>query len=150
MRFDTWKNQMIEKGIESATIKDDSPRGCKTVCVGQVKPGDEVLMADRFEILTDEDGENREYCKRVCEELESAEDLMEYINEKALDIVYICNQDKSYKAARIAVTLGGPNVYIDTEKRSVCLYWWGKEASYLIDSDKCDEIDELFEELWNC
>ena len=100
--------------------------------------------------MKNENQENFEYCKRIAEEIEQAPDLVEWINENALDIVYICNQDKSYKAARIAVTLGGPSVYIETEKQSVCLYWWGETASYYLDIDKCNELDELLEELWNC
>lgn len=100
--------------------------------------------------MTDNQKENFEYCKRIAEEVESCEDLAEYFNESALDVVYIVNQDKSYKAVRVAITLGGPNVYIDTEKRAVCLYWWGDEASYLLDDSILDQIDELFEELWNC
>ena len=93
--------------------------------------------------------ENFEYCKRVCEELETAEDLIDYINEQALDTVYIINQDKSYKAVRVAVTLGGPNVYLDTEKGAVCLYWWGEEAQYPMKPETIEQIDAIFEEIWN-
>ena len=93
--------------------------------------------------------ENFDYCKGIAEELENAPDLIDYINEHALDVVYICNQDKSYKAVRFAVTLGGPNVWIDTEEKAVCLYWWGETAKYLLDPDIVEQIDELFCEVWN-
>ena len=82
---------------------------------------------------------------------ESAEPvtLWEYF-EDALDIEYRCGGKKEYRSVRIMVTCGGPNIYIDTAKKAVQLYWWTEYAEYPIDSDVCDEIDSIFEECFNC
>ena len=67
----------------------------------------------------------------------------------ALDIRYLVTSQKDYIGARVLVAFGGPNIWIDTESKTVEGYWWGTErfAKYSEDSM---EIDEALEELWNC
>ena len=36
------------------SVKDDSPRGCKTVSNSEVKPGDKVIYNNRFTLVIDE------------------------------------------------------------------------------------------------
>ena len=105
--------------------------------------------------------ENREYCKRIAAELESIyngnelnEDgetisLYDYFAD-VLDFEYTINSDKSYKSVKIYVTLGGPNVWIDTSDSEVHLAWGTDRESYPIDWDLRDEIDAIFEEYYNC
>lgn len=122
-------------------------------------------------------GENREYCKRIAEELEA------YVagrmwrdaetgEEKELDFEAANNDDEQlsvsdyladvldyeitidsrleYKSAKIWVTLGGPNVWIDTADKAVKLAWGTDRAEYALDWDTCDEIDEYMQELYTC
>ena len=65
--------------------------------------------------------------------------------ENALDVDYIVNSSKEYKACRIMVACGGPNIYINTWERKVELYWWLESGSFYISSDACDAIDEWAE-----
>lgn len=67
-----------------------------------------------------------------------------------LDIDWILNSDREYKACRILVAFGGPNIYIDTLFGYVELYWWNETARYKIHSDVLSEIDAWAEELWSC
>ena len=70
--------------------------------------------------------------------------------ESALDFDYVINCNREYKAARILVAFGGPNIYVDTLSGQVELYWWGDKASYPLTNDACAMIDEAMEELYNC
>lgn len=52
------------------SVKDDSPRGCKTVSNSEVKPGDKVIYNNRFTLVIDEpETEEEETTKRTAEEV---------------------------------------------------------------------------------
>lgn len=104
--------------------------------------------------------ENREYCKRIADELEAIaagqavnEDgeetsLCDWVND-ALDFEYTIDSQRQYKAAKIWVTLGGPNVWVDTWARAVCLAWGNDRAEYPISYDTADELDNVMAEIWD-
>lgn len=93
-------------------------------------------------------------CQAVVDECDlEAQSLYDYFSD-CLDIEYrvsgrACDRD-SLRSVRIMVAYGGPTIYIDTASRSVELYWWTDRASYLIDSDVCDQIDDWAAEMWCC
>lgn len=105
--------------------------------------------------------ENREYCKRIVEEIEEyaagkmVDDdgnqlsLYDYLSD-VLDYEFTIDSQKEYKSAKIWVTLGGPNVWIDTAERAVKLAWGTDRAEYLLDWDVCDEIDDIMREIYEC
>lgn len=74
--------------------------------------------------------------------------IYDYFSD-VLDIDYRVNAQKEYVGARLWVTLGGPNICIDTEKSAVCLKWWGDTAERLIDVSTCDAIDDYARELYD-
>ena len=80
--------------------------------------------------------------------IESAS-LYDYFNDY-LDIDYIVDREKKYKAARILVTCGGPTIYIDTCDRQVKLHWWSEHAEADIPMNICDEIDDIFRDFYEC
>ena len=67
-----------------------------------------------------------------------------------LDIDYIANYQKEYKACRVLVACGGPNIYIDTYSGAVELYWCGDRASFPLSRDTIDAVDEWAEDYYNC
>lgn len=69
--------------------------------------------------------------------------------EDVLDIEYRVGSDKQYRSVCIMVACGGPNIYIDTASKRVELYWWNEEAHYLLESNLCDEIDFIFEDMYS-
>lgn len=73
----------------------------------------------------------------------------EYFSD-VYDIEYRIGSDREYRSVKLLVACGGPNIYIDTARRAVLLYWWTDSAEYPISSDACDEIDSAFEEIFEC
>ena len=65
-----------------------------------------------------------------------------------LDIEYIVNSNKEYLGARVLVTFGGPNIWVDTRSNTVEGYWWADNHT----ESFTDELglDECLEELYNC
>lgn len=72
----------------------------------------------------------------------------EYFSD-VYDIEYRVGSYREYRSVKLMVAYGGPNIYIDTARRAVLLYWWTDSAEYPISSDACDEIDSVFEEFFN-
>lgn len=76
-------------------------------------------------------------------------DVYTYFND-ALDIEYIIGGCKDFRGVRIAVAIGGPNVYVDTRRGTIEGYWGSDEAEAWLPSEICDEINEMFEEIYEC
>lgn len=81
------------------------------------------------------------------EQLES-ETLESYFDD-ALDISYIVNGRKEYESVRVWVTVGGPSVYVDTDKGAVVLNWGGTHSEYYLSGNVRDRIDQIFEEQYS-
>ena len=109
------------------------------------------LCGDWTEAEEDADGEIRcahcgeiidpDYCEQVT--------MYDYFND-CFDIEYTINSEGEYKGVRVMVACGGPNIYVDTVRRSVNLYWWTDTASAPLWSDTIEAIDQDFEELYTC
>lgn len=69
--------------------------------------------------------------------------------KNALDIQYIVTGSGEYIAARILVAFGGPNIWINTQTKTVEGYWWGDSAFAPYYDDAMD-IDGACAELWDC
>lgn len=121
--------------------------------------------------------ENRQYCKRVADELEAYTagrmwrdvetgeekemdpetvsgdfeqlSIYDYMAD-VLDFEITIDSRLEYMSAKIWVTLGGPNVWIDTAEKAVKLAWGTDRAEYPVDSDTCEEIDEYMQDLYTC
>lgn len=70
--------------------------------------------------------------------------------EDCYDIEYTCDAQKEYKAVRIMIACGGPNIYVNTRSGDVELYWWTETARYPLAKEVIEEIDGFFEEQFNC
>jgi hypothetical protein len=66
----------------------------------------------------------------------------------ALDIEYIVNSNKEYLGARVLITFGGPNIWIDTRRAMVDGYWWSEKASASFTDNL--GLDDALQELWSC
>lgn len=67
----------------------------------------------------------------------------------ALDIEYRVDSKHDFKTVKVLLAFGGPNIYLDTATRRVELYWWTERGYAEIPSAVCDNIDELFEDIFN-
>ena len=103
--------------------------------------------------------ENREYCKKVAEEIEKYAagnmiddngnklDLYDYLAD-VLDYEFTVNSRREYRSAKIWVTLGGPNVWIDTAGKAVKLAWGSDREEYPLNWDICGGIDEIMQKIY--
>ena len=79
------------RAISTWSVKDDSPRGCKTVSNSEVKPGDKVVYNNRFTLVIDEpETEEEETTKRTTEEITA--DIIEYF-ENNEDLFNDCMEE---------------------------------------------------------
>lgn len=74
---------------------------------------------------------------------QSANDYLQDV----LDIEYIIGADMRYLGARILVTFGGPNIWINTRTNTVEGYWWTEEA-FAGFTDNLG-LDDVLEEQWD-
>lgn len=68
--------------------------------------------------------------------------------EDVLDIEIVCDLQGCYRGARVALGLGGPNVYFNTRKGCVEGYTFGDYAEWHVKSFAVDAIDEYVKGLW--
>ncbi len=81
----------------------------------------------------------RRMCKDIAKDISeppSKQASPEVYMEDVYDIEWITHKDHSYKAARLLVAGGGPNIWVNLLTNTVDGYWWG-------DHCKHDFIDNL-------
>lgn len=72
---------------------------------------------------------------------------LDYLTD-ALDINWILNNDRTYKAARVLVAFGGPNIWVDTNTNTVEGYWWGDYAKASFDDGI--GLDDALAYIYDC
>lgn len=88
---------MAENGISTFSVKDNSPRGCKTVPASMVKVGDKVVIDNYFHLVVDDPAEEipaEAVAMVAVDGLESGLDLGEYgeyLNDYRDTSAYICD-----------------------------------------------------------
>ena len=102
---------------------------------------------DSCETKDDDDGV---YCPN-CDDEAMEEMCISHYLDYNLGVEYrVDGKDVDYiNSVRICVAYGGPNIYIDTGRKSVDLYWWGDDAHAELSNEAVEQINECFEELWN-
>lgn len=66
----------------------------------------------------------------------------------ALDIQYVVSRDRTYRAARILIGYGGPNVWINTQTGQLEVAWGSALEYRELPSEFIDALDEACEEFW--
>lgn len=74
--------------------------------------------------------------------------ILDYLND-VLDIEYTCSATLEYLGAKIYVTLGGPNIWIDTRKGVVEGVWSINRYSLLLPSDVVGGLDFNLNEIFD-
>lgn len=85
--------------------------------------------------------------REAMEENGEAYDLYSYFAD-VLDMEYTVDRSGEYLGAKIYVTLGGPNVWIDTREGYVKGAWGTDREEAWLPSEICDEIDDIFREYY--
>ena len=73
--------------------------------------------------------------------------IYDYISD-SLDVEYTLNSSKELIGVKLWVTLGGPNIYIDTRNGEVVGHWGSDCARAWVPSEICEEITSYFEEIF--
>ena len=92
----------------------------------------------------------RRMCKSIAEDMTEGDRLQanSYMEKNVYDIEWITHQDHSYKAARLLVAGGGPNIWVNLQTNTVDGYWGCDEVNHgFIDNIG---LDEYLEELHAC
>ena len=90
----------------------------------------------------------RRMCKNIAEEISDENNTMKQLEafmDGVYDIEWICHQDKTYKAARLLVAGGGPNIWVNLQTGTVDGYWGCDKVSHgFVDNigldDYCEEM----------
>ena len=77
-----------------------------------------------------------------------AVDVLDYINENALEIEYTLDSRCELIGVTVYVTLGGPTCWIDTRHGEVVCKWGSESGDAWVPSEICDEINEIMRECF--
>ena len=98
----------------------------------------------------------RRMCKNIADSITNPVDNSEHGEQASVaswmdgvyDIEWITHQDKTYKAARLLVAGGGPNIWVNLDTKYVEGYWGGdKVTEPFIDNLG---LDDYLEDLHAC
>ena len=78
----------------------------------------------------------RSMCKNIAEDITAGKEDASKWMEGVYDIEWITHNDHTYKAARLLVAGGGPNIWVNLLGNTVDGYWWG-------DTCKCPFVDNI-------
>lgn len=106
---------------------------------------DEIIHIPDTDELKEGDNSFILPCGCTIEDIDDLESmsLYDYFND-VYDIIYYVDGDKEVRGVRLMVACGGPNIYIDTFRNTIELYWWNEHASIDLYNDICEEITEQF------
>jgi len=68
--------------------------------------------------------------------------------EGVLDIQYLVNSDRTYRAARVCITYGGPTAWIDTRTGMLECAWWSAVESVELPGEFIDALDDALSDLY--
>lgn len=68
--------------------------------------------------------------------------------EDPLDFEYTISSNGEYLGVRVYVTLGGPNVWIDTRRGEIGGAWGTERADRWLPSEIASDIDDIFREYY--
>ena len=87
-------------------------------------------------------------CKNIAEDITAGKEDASKWMEGVYDIEWITHNDHSYKAARLLVAGGGPNIWVNLQTNTVDGYWGGDEVNYGFRDNI--GLDDYLEELHAC
>ena len=125
------------------------------------------VVKERIKTVRDKEGRretSKEQLRRMCKDIadsiseplertdgETGEKRAETASDwmgGVYDIEWITHQDHSYKAARLLVAGGGPNIWVNLHTDTVDGYWWGDHCKHSFDDNI--GLNDYLEELHAC
>lgn len=109
----------------------------------------DTLASDYADSLVETIGENYANGAMFGTNEDTGEELTAYDwLEDVLDIEYIVSSDRKYKGARLLLSYGGPNTWLDTRSGTLTVYWGSETSRRYIRDTFTDALDEALAELW--
>ena len=68
--------------------------------------------------------------------------------EDVLDIQYLVSSQREYLGARLLLSWGGPNTWLDTKTGAITVYWGSDSATVYAPQSFTDALDQALAELW--
>ena len=91
----------------------------------------------------------RRMCKNIAEDITAGKENAHEWMEDVYDIEWITYQDHSYKAARLLVAGGGPNIWVNLQTNTVDGYWASDKVSWgFVDNIGLDDYLEEIYQPW--
>ena len=87
----------------------------------------------------------RRMCKEIAEDITAGREDVHRWMEGVYTIDWITTQDHRYKNAQLLVAGGGPNIWVNTQTKTVDGYWWGDTCKVPFEDNI--GLDEHLEEL---
>ena len=89
----------------------------------------------------------RRMCKNIAEDITAGKEDAHKWMDGVYNIEWITYQDKTYKAARLLVAGGGPNIWVNLQTDTVDGYWGTDKYSHgFVDNIG---LEEVCEEIYN-
>ena len=82
------------------------------------------------------------------EQLEEGYDISDWVGDSALDIVYRVDSSGHYRGVEVTVAIGGPTIWIDTQRQLVHGVW-GSDRYHRSYDDQVG-LDDFMAEMWEC
>ena len=98
----------------------------------------------------------RRMCKNIADSITNPVDNSEHGEDASVaswmdgvyNIEWITHQDKTYKAARLLVAGGGPNIWVNLDTKYVEGYWGGDKVEQPFTDNL--GLDDYCEEMYGC
>ncbi len=90
----------------------------------------------------------RDQCKHIADSITDGKQDPAIWMYDVYDVEWITFNDHKYKAARLMVAGGGPNIWVNLQTGTVDGYWWGDTCKVSF-ADNLG-LDEYMEELHSC
>jgi hypothetical protein len=114
-----------------------------------MKTETDTLALNYLDALLEEMGEDYAQGTIFGKNEDTGEELTAYDwLEDVLDIQYIVSSEREYLGARLLLTYGGPNAWLDTKTGALSVYWGSDTATKYVRDSFTDALDEALAELW--
>ena len=90
----------------------------------------------------------RRMCKNIAEDITAGKEDVHKWMEDVYDIEWITHNDHTYKAARLLVAGGGPNIWVNLQDMNVEGYWGSDRVIEPFIDNIC--LDNYCEEMHGC
>jgi hypothetical protein len=89
-----------------------------------------------------------DHVEECARNLTSWKEIPEDFWDGIYDIEWILDAEKRFKAAKLCVAFGGPNIFINTQTMQVEAFWWG-ESQFEPFEDNCG-LQDYLQEIFSC